>query len=140
MSKFLRRSLVIFIINVFWTIVFIFIVISTTFRLIIPPAFFKCLSSKFLRRSLVIFIINVFRTFVFIFIVISTRFRLICPPAFFRCLSNLPACVQQDPWRNCYRRWFPKLLRLQLSGCCRFIADCRRVAIQGLLTLVPGYS
>ena len=29
----------------FWTIVFIFIVISTTFRLICPPAFFKCLSN-----------------------------------------------------------------------------------------------
>ena len=36
----------IFIIKGFWTIVFIFIVISTTFRLICPPAFFKCLSNS----------------------------------------------------------------------------------------------
>ena len=35
----------IFIIKGFWTIVFIFIVISTTFRLICPPAF-KCLSNS----------------------------------------------------------------------------------------------
>ena len=36
----------IFIINVFRTVVFIFIVISTTFRLICPPAFFVCLSNS----------------------------------------------------------------------------------------------
>ena len=30
----------------FWTIVFIFIVISTTFRPICPPAFFRCLSNS----------------------------------------------------------------------------------------------
>ena len=41
--KFLRRSLMIFIIKDFLTIVFIFIVISTTFRPICPPAFFRCL-------------------------------------------------------------------------------------------------
>ena len=87
-SKFLRRSLLIFIIKVFRTNVFIFIVISTTFRPICPPAFFRCLLSKFPRRSLLIFIIKVFRTNVFIFIVISTTFRPICTPAFFRCLSN----------------------------------------------------
>ena len=46
MSKFLRRSLLIFIIKVFWTIVFIFIVISTTFRPICPSAFFRCLSNS----------------------------------------------------------------------------------------------
>ena len=34
----------IFIIKGFQTIVFIFIVISSTFRSICPPAFFKCLS------------------------------------------------------------------------------------------------
>ena len=43
LTKFLRRSLVIFIIKGFQTIVFIFIVISTTFRPICPPAFFRCL-------------------------------------------------------------------------------------------------
>ena len=32
--------------RVFWTIVFIFIVISTTFRPICPPAFFRCLSNS----------------------------------------------------------------------------------------------
>ena len=36
----------IFIIKVFLTIVFIFIVISTTFRPIQPPAFFRCLSNS----------------------------------------------------------------------------------------------
>ena len=35
-----------FIIKVFWTIVFIFIVISTTLRPICPPAFFRCLSNS----------------------------------------------------------------------------------------------
>ena len=85
MSKFLRRSSVIFIIKGFRTIVFIFIVISTMFQPICPPAFFRCWLSKFLRRSLVIFIIKGFRTIVFIFIVISTMFQPICPPAFFRC-------------------------------------------------------
>ena len=78
----------IFIIKGFQTLVFIFIVISTMFRLICLAAFFRCLLSKFLRRSLMIFIIKGFWTIVFIFIVISTTFRLICPPAFFRCLSN----------------------------------------------------
>ena len=46
LSKFLRRSLLIFIIKCFRTIVFIFIVISTTFRPICPPAFFRCLSNS----------------------------------------------------------------------------------------------
>ena len=73
----------IFIITAFWTIV-----ISTTFRPICPPAFFRCLLSKYLRWSLKIFIIKGFRTIVFIFIVISTTFWLICPPAFFRCLLS----------------------------------------------------
>ena len=44
LSKFLRRSLMIFIIKGFWTVVFIFIVIST-FQPICPPAFFRCLSN-----------------------------------------------------------------------------------------------
>ena len=46
LSRFLRRSLVIFIIRCFRTIVFIFIVISTMFRPICPPAFFRCLSNS----------------------------------------------------------------------------------------------
>ena len=79
----------IFIIKGFRTIFFsIFIVISTTFRPICPPAFFRCLLSKFLSRIRMIFIIKDFWTIVFIFIVISTTFRSICPPAFSRCLSN----------------------------------------------------
>ena len=36
---------ILFIIKGFRTIVFIFIVISTTFRPICPPAFFRCLSN-----------------------------------------------------------------------------------------------
>ena len=36
----------IFIIKGFWTIVFIFIIISTTFRPIRPSAFFRCLSKS----------------------------------------------------------------------------------------------
>ena len=85
---FLRRSLMIFIIMGFRTIVFIFIIFSTTFRPICPPAFFMCLLSKFLRRTLMIFIIKGFRTIVFIFIIFSTTFRPICPPAFFWCLLS----------------------------------------------------
>ena len=75
LSKFLIRSLLIFIIKGFRTIVFIFIVISATFQLICPPAFFRCLLSKFLRWSLLIFIIKGFRTIVFIFIVISKSWQ-----------------------------------------------------------------
>ena len=45
LSKFLRWSLLIFIIKVFRTIVFIFIVISITFQPIYPPAF-RCLSNS----------------------------------------------------------------------------------------------
>ena len=41
--EFLRRSLMIFIIKGFRTIVVIFIVISKTFAPICPPAFFRCL-------------------------------------------------------------------------------------------------
>ena len=66
----------IIIIKGFWTIVFIFIVISTMFQPIYPPAFFRCLLSKFLTRSLMIIIIKGFWTIVFIFIVISTMFQL----------------------------------------------------------------
>ena len=46
LSEFLRRSLMIFIIKGFLTIVFIFIVIYTTFRPICPSAFFRCLSNS----------------------------------------------------------------------------------------------
>ena len=44
--QFLRWSLLIFIIKGFRTIVFILIVISTTFRTICPPPFFRCLSNS----------------------------------------------------------------------------------------------
>ena len=44
--EFLRWSLMIFIGKSFWTIVLIFIVISTTFRPICPLAFFRCLSNS----------------------------------------------------------------------------------------------
>ena len=46
LSKFLRRSLMIFIIKGFQTIVFNFILISAMFRPICPPAFFRCLSNS----------------------------------------------------------------------------------------------
>ena len=45
LTKFLRQNLMIFIIKGFRTVVFIFMVISTTFRTICPPAFFRCLSN-----------------------------------------------------------------------------------------------
>ena len=84
----LGMKLDVFIIKGFQTIVFIVIVISTTFQPIYPPAFFRCLLSKFMRQIKMIFIIKGFRSIVFIFIVISTTFRPICPPAFLRYLSN----------------------------------------------------
>ena len=84
----LHLGKLVFIFKGFQTIVFLFIVISTTFRPICPPTFFMCLVSKFLRRSLMVFIIKGFRTIVFIFIIISRTFQPICPPAFLRCLSN----------------------------------------------------
>ena len=46
LSKFLRRSLGIFIIKGFRTIVFVYIAISTTFRPVCPPAFFRCSSNS----------------------------------------------------------------------------------------------
>ena len=46
MSEFLRRSLIIFTIKGFQTIVFIFIVIYTKFRLICPPNLFRCLPNS----------------------------------------------------------------------------------------------
>ena len=46
LSEFLRRSLMIFIIQGFWTIVFIFIVIFTTFRPLCLPAFLGCFLSN----------------------------------------------------------------------------------------------
>ena len=46
LSEFLRRSSMIFIIKGFRTIFFIFIVISIMFRLICPPAFFRCFSNS----------------------------------------------------------------------------------------------
>ena len=64
-------------------IVFIFIVIFTTFRPICHPAFFKCLSDYRCLSNSGTF--TKLRTTSFIE---STTFRPICPPAFFRCLSN----------------------------------------------------
>ena len=52
MSKFLRGSLIIFIIKRFRTIVFIFIVISPRFRPIFPPAFFMYFSELKIRPLL----------------------------------------------------------------------------------------
>ena len=46
LSEFLRWSLMIFIIKGFQTVVFIFMVISTTFRPICLPTFFRCLSNS----------------------------------------------------------------------------------------------
>ena len=46
LSTFLRRGLMIYIIKGFWTIVFLFIVIATTFRPICPPAFFRYFSNS----------------------------------------------------------------------------------------------
>ena len=84
----------IFIIKGFRTIVFVFIVISTTFRPICHPAFFRCLSNSGTFTEL--------RTTSFI--------------------ESTPY-VQKDTWRNGYRRWSPKLLRRQSSGGCRFNPD-----------------
>ena len=42
--------------------------------------------------------------------------------------------VQKDTLRNGYRRWFPKLLRRQSSGGCRFNPDWRRVTILNTCT------
>ena len=44
-SELIKQLYFIFIIKVYRTIVFIFIVISTTIRPICPPAFFRCLSN-----------------------------------------------------------------------------------------------
>ena len=65
LSKFLRRSLMIFIIKDFRIIVFIFIVISTTFRPICPPAFFRCLlnSGTFTERYSCYFVSHFFYKF-----------------------------------------------------------------------------
>ena len=45
-SSLVRQSNLGFILKGFWTIVFIFIVISTTFRPICSPAFLRCLSNS----------------------------------------------------------------------------------------------
>ena len=39
-----------------------------------------------------------------------------------------------------YRHWFPKLLKRQSSGGCRFNPDCRLVTIQEYLALIPSYG
>ena len=48
--------------------------------------------------------------------------------------------IQQDTLCNGYRHWFPKLLRRQSTGGCRFNPNYRRVTIQEYLTLVPSYG
>ena len=45
-TVYISKSLLIFIIKGFWAIVFIFIVISSTFWPIFPPVFFRCLSNS----------------------------------------------------------------------------------------------
>ena len=133
MSKFLRWSLLIFIIKGFQTIVFIFIVISTRFRLICPPAFFRCLLNSGTFTEL--------RTTSFIE---STRVACFDSVSHNRVQGlSIPVLlchVSCWTWRNGYRRWFPKLLRRQSSGGWRFNPDYRRVTIQEYLTLVPGYG
>ena len=52
--------------------------------------------------------------------------------------ADMSSCLlQQDTWRNSYRRWFLKFLRRQSSGGCRFNPHYRRVTIQEYVTLVP---
>ena len=115
MSEFLRRSLMIFIITGFQTIVFIFIVISTTFRPICPSAFFRCfLSNSGTYTEL--------RTTSF-----TESTGVACSDSVSHNVKY--SCIvtrQQNTLRNGYRRWFPKLLRRQSSGGCRFKPDCRK--------------
>ena len=134
MSKFLRRSLLIFIIKVFRTIVFIFIVISTTFRPICPPAFFRCLSNSGTFTEL--------RTTSFIETtrvacsdsICHDRVQVLSIPVYYSPVVRIEPthitvtpCIQQDTWRNGYSRWFPELLRRQSSEGCRFNPHYRRV-------------
>ena len=122
--QFRKKGNIIFIIKGFRTIVFIFIVISTTFQPICPPTFFRCLLSKPLRRSLMIFIIKGFLTIVFIFIVISTTFRPIFPPAFFRCLSNSRTFTKLHPLLNPHGS--PVLIPLQVLSIHVLLLTCRQ--------------
>ena len=52
------------------------------------------------------------------------------------CSQNWICNLQQDTYRNGSRRWFPKLLRRQSSGGCRFNSDCGQVVILNVCTLL----
>ena len=116
----------IFIIKGFWTLVFIFIIISTTFRPIYPPVFIRCLSNSGTYSEL--------RTTSFI---VSTgvacsesvshnQIQVLSIPVSLLARNQDWTCyVQQDTLRNGYRRLFSKLLWGQSSGDCRFNPDCR---------------
>ena len=129
-KKIIFKSLILMVINKgFRTSVFVFIFISITFQLICPPAFFRYLSNSGTYTELRITSFTE-----------STGSPVQCK---FLGLINLMFShwtAQQDTLRNSYRRWFPKLLRRQSSGGCRFKPDYWRVTIQEYLTLVPDYD
>ena len=102
----------VFIIKSFWTIVFIFIVISITFRPICPPAFFRCLSNSGTFMEL--------RTTSFIESSDPREFNIIPQKFTLNCLAGHMAL-------NGHKRWFPELLRRQSSEGCRFSPHYRRV-------------
>ena len=107
MSKFLRRSTLIFIIKVFRTVFFIFIVISTMFRPICPPAFFRCLSNLGTFTELG-----------------TTSF-----------IETTGVACSDSICR--YRHWFPELLRRQSPEGCRFNPHYRRVIYRNTWHLYP---
>ena len=110
----------IFIIKGFRTIVFIFIVISRTFWPICLPAFFRCLSNSgtFTELRITSFIEST--GVACSDSVIHNRVEVFIPVLLFTCSQDWTRNVQQYTWRNGYRFWFPKLLRRQSSGGCRF--------------------
>ena len=81
--------------RVFRTIVFIFIIISTTFPTICSPAFFRYLSNS--------------GTFTELQTTSFKNIKFISP-------KNSLWIVQQDTWHNGYRHWFPKLLKKTIIG------------------------
>ena len=109
MSEFLWQSFMIFIIKDFWIIVFTFIVISTTFWPICPPAFFNCLSNSVTYTEL--------RTTSFIESIGVTcsdsvsHNRIQVLHIVTRLQSGLKVqppddCLQQDTYGNGCRHWF----------------------------------
>ena len=127
LSEFLRRSLMIFIIKGFQTIVFI--VISTTFPPICPPAFFRCFLSNL-------------ETYTELRI-IESRGGVTCSDSVYHNRVQVLKILVLSCWvtlRNGYRSWFPKLQRRLSSRGCRFYPDFRRVTTQEFLMLVPGYG